>query len=388
MQTFVKSELNLNFDLNIPKLNENLVSEFESDFKKKHRDDYDLSTTTKNEEESKRELKYLEFINRKLKNEFKYEDDEDEGGNVIVRKDNTTDTSAVFLSKLTDTQIANSDNDEQLILVNKKPSANKEFLDKLTEIYKREIRDLREDLEILRENFELIKMENKSRENMMLGLNEAVLNEKLKKRKFYKKLIENLFSTLNKQQEEGEEEATHDDVEDQEFYKNLKNNLIRLRETYDRTVDETRKSIDSLKINFLADKQKHFNEAIDRVSKEKDRQIEELKQIQTKQSNEIAELKQKLVNEGEKDEALQRSLMKQQKLLERVQVLEQQFSKTHVNNNKSTISSSTIVTQQPSPIVDNQPLAVSTITTMPQNPPNNNNNNKYQLVSNILQLNS
>lgn len=412
--TFTKPELNLNFDLNIPKLNEDCVNQTENEFKSKH-NDFNISKIKC--EESDKDLKFLEFMNKKIKNDIKMfsistnnqEFDElDDDDDVLIQKqqDNTTlpsDTSALFLSKLTDTPIANSDNDEQLIFVNKKPAANKEFLEKLNAIYMREILDLRESLEILRENVEnfekTAKQENKVCENLILNLKEGLLNEKIKKKKFYKNLIENLFSTANREAQTRVDDAASDlDDLDEEFYSSLKDNLIKLRETYDRTVEETRKSMDSLKVNYLADKQNHFNEAIERVRKEKERQIDELKQAQCKQNDVIAELRQQLANAADKDDSLQRSLIKQQKLVERNQQLEQQLNKLTTqlmqSNNKSVLSSTSpgnaIVTQQPlqSSISASEYLGASALPITIRNPSAISTNTRHDSINNIVQLNS
>jgi hypothetical protein len=65
--------------------------------------------------------------------------------------------------------------------------------------------------------------------------------------------------------------------------------------------------------------------------------------------------------------------MKQQKLIERNQFLEQQLNKS---NNRTPASTSTIITQQPSPMLDNS-------VHIPQNP----SNIRHQPLSNVLQLN-
>jgi hypothetical protein len=378
LQTFIKPELNQNYDQNIPKLNELQINQAENEFNQKH--GLENCSNNINNNNNNNDIKLLQLITKKLKTDIDHEN------NILIESPTLpTDTSALFISKLTDTPIVNSDdNDEQLILVNKKPAANKEFLDKLNDCYKRETQELKENLEILRENFEQIQKNSKKDfklfENLVSSLNQQILNEKLKKKLFYKNLIENLFSKKIVENDTEDAADLDDEKLDNEFYLSLKENLLKLRETYDHTVEDTRKTMDSLKINFAADKQKCFNEAIERVSKDKDRQIEELKSVQLKLNVEIEQLKQKIVNDGDKEDALQRSLMKQHKLIERVQYLEQQLSK-----GKGTLvgsPSTNAITQQPH---SGQASACDIVPSPMQNPLVMN---KYQPLTNAIQLNS
>jgi hypothetical protein len=134
LQTFIKPELNQNYDQNIPKLNELQINQAENEFNQNH----DLENCSNNNNNNN-DIKLLQLITKTLKTDINPSLENHENNILIESPTLPTDTSALFISKLTDTPIVNSDdNDEQIILVNKKPAANKEFLDKLIDCYKRE----------------------------------------------------------------------------------------------------------------------------------------------------------------------------------------------------------------------------------------------------------
>lgn len=392
-ETFIKNELNLNFDVNIPKISETNLKIVENEYNtlrsqlKLDLDELDVYT-------SEGEVKKFEGIMKK----FLIEDDVKQiVGATEEATVSPTDTSTLFLSKLTDTQTANlSSNDdpyccdEQLILVNKKPAANKEFLQKLDDIYKKEIFSLKQTLVELSENYKQcdtnMKQDYKQIEGFIVSLNKSVVNEKAKKKAFYKNLIKNFFLNNSQQLESDDSDVgagggDDNDELDKEFYTSLKENLLKLRDTYEKTIDDTRKSIDQLKIQLIADKQKQFNEAIERVRNEKDKEINDLKANEQSLLSQIDKLNSKLNDSNnDKEEALQRSLVKQQKLVERVQYLESQLNKFLPIS--STTANNTLI-----PLLSSSPIINNTVTT--QQPTTAiQTDQKYQPLITAIQLNS
>jgi hypothetical protein len=164
---------------------------------------------------------------------------------------------------------------EQLVLVSKRPAANEQFIAKLSghvlgrlgetkELLKSAKGEIADTLGAFKSQLDALKA------TMSAGVE---LHAK-KKEAFYNYLIESLFVSSSDQ---SAADASHSaDDADLLFYAKLKENLLRLRDTYEKRIDEMRRQNELIKQNFIAEKQKMFNEAIERVSNEKEKKIKEL----------------------------------------------------------------------------------------------------------------
>lgn len=79
-----------------------------------------------------------------------------------------------------------------------------------------------------------------------------------------------------------------------EFVRKLSDEVSRSREEHEKRVSEVRQTLEQMKKSLVAEKQIQFNEAIKRVSNEKDRQIDELKTKQTELMGRVQALEKEL----------------------------------------------------------------------------------------------
>lgn len=79
-----------------------------------------------------------------------------------------------------------------------------------------------------------------------------------------------------------------------EFVRKLSDEVSRSREEHEKRVSEVRQTLEQMKKSLVAEKQIQFNEAIKRVSNEKDRQIDELKTKQAELMSRVHALEKEL----------------------------------------------------------------------------------------------
>ncbi len=110
----------------------------------------------------------------------------------------------------------------------------------------------------------------------------------------------------------------------------MKDGLVKLRQTYEKSIEDTRRSVESYKKSINVDRQNYFNEAVQRIVKEKEKLELEFKLREQNYIKQIKEKDEKLLQFTsliDKEDALQHQMQREQRLIDKIHCLEKQLNK-------------------------------------------------------------